>query len=93
MMKEVSNFILFNKEESGEQTSGITVSPDSSAVEETLETDSSLTSVNTSSSESQVCYNSRYRYTYTRSSGPYGPFLLAPAEGFGAFGPYMVLLC
>ena len=23
----------------------------------------------------------------TRSSGPYGPFLLAPAEGFGAFVP------
>ena len=26
---------------------------------------------------------------YTRSSGPYRPFLLAPAEGFGAFGPHM----
>ena len=26
---------------------------------------------------------------FTRSSGPYGPFLLAPEEGFGAFGPCM----
>ena len=27
-------------------------------------------------------------YIYTRSSGPYGPFLLAPAEGIGGpFGP------
>ena len=25
----------------------------------------------------------------TRSLGPFGPLLLAPAEGFGAFGPYV----
>ena len=28
------------------------------------------------------------KYLFTRSSGPYGPFLLAPAEGiWGPFGP------
>ena len=25
----------------------------------------------------------------TRNSGPYGPFFLAPAEGFGAVGPQL----
>ena len=29
-----------------------------------------------------------FGYIYTRSSGPYGPLLLAPAEGIGGpFGP------
>jgi len=28
-------------------------------------------------------------YKNTKSSGPYGPFLQAPVEGFGAFGPHL----